>query len=257
MEYLIIGSVACFASLLTFFSGFGLGTILTPVFAVFFPIEVAVALTGIVHFLNNLFKISLVWRSISWKVGLSFGCAAMIGAFGGAYLLTQIADDPVLYSYTLGERLLEITALKLAIAGLIIVFVLFDIIPRLKKIHFGEKALIPGGVLSGFFGGLSGHQGALRSMFLVKYRLSKEAFVATGILIACAVDVTRLSVYYSRLNGLRIEENMDVLFTAVLSAFGGALIGKQVLKNIAVEAVHTIVSTLLIVMGLGIGAGVF
>ena len=54
MEFLIIAIVACGASLLTFFSGFGLGTILTPVFIFFFPLDVAIALTGIVHFLNNL-----------------------------------------------------------------------------------------------------------------------------------------------------------------------------------------------------------
>lgn len=37
-----------------------------------------------------------------------------------------------------------------------------------------------GGLLSGFFGGLSGNQGALRSAFLLKAGLSKEAFIATG-----------------------------------------------------------------------------
>ena len=53
MEIVIISIVALFASLLTFFSGFGLGTILMPVFAIFFPVEIAIALTGIVHLLNN------------------------------------------------------------------------------------------------------------------------------------------------------------------------------------------------------------
>ena len=33
---------------------------------------------------------------------------------------------------------------------------------------------------SGFFGGLSGMQGALRSAFLARAGLSKEAFVASG-----------------------------------------------------------------------------
>ena len=40
--------VAMGASLLTFISGFGLGTLLLPVFAVFFPLEVAILLTAIV-----------------------------------------------------------------------------------------------------------------------------------------------------------------------------------------------------------------
>mgnify|MGYP000679824147 CR=1 FL=1 len=52
-----------------------------------------------------------------------------------------------------------------------------------------------GGVLSGFFGGLSGHQGALRSMFLVKCGLDATSFVATGVVIAIAIDLTRLALY--------------------------------------------------------------
>lgn len=58
MELIILCLAALIASLLTFFSGFGLGTILTPVFAIFFPLEIVVALTGVVHFLNNIFKLT-------------------------------------------------------------------------------------------------------------------------------------------------------------------------------------------------------
>lgn len=54
MEYIIVCIVALLGSGLTLFSGFGLGTILVPVFALFFPIDLAIALTAIVHFLNNL-----------------------------------------------------------------------------------------------------------------------------------------------------------------------------------------------------------
>ena len=58
MEYLIICVVCLVTSALTLFSGFGLGTLLLPAFALFFPVDVAVGLTAIVHFLNNLFKLS-------------------------------------------------------------------------------------------------------------------------------------------------------------------------------------------------------
>jgi hypothetical protein len=34
-----------------------------PVFAIFFPVELAVALTAIVHFLNNVLKLALLGRS--------------------------------------------------------------------------------------------------------------------------------------------------------------------------------------------------
>jgi uncharacterized membrane protein YfcA len=71
MEIALITLVALAASLLTFFSGFGLGTILTPFMAIFFPVETAIALTGIVHLLNNLFKFVLVRRHVDWPVVLA------------------------------------------------------------------------------------------------------------------------------------------------------------------------------------------
>lgn len=58
MEILIISVAAFVVAILTFFSGFGLGTILTPVFMIFFPADLAIGLTGIVHFFNNNFNSS-------------------------------------------------------------------------------------------------------------------------------------------------------------------------------------------------------
>ena len=62
MEYLAVCAAALVSSGLTLFSGFGLGTLLMPVFALFFPVEIAIGLTAIVHFLNNLFKLALLGR---------------------------------------------------------------------------------------------------------------------------------------------------------------------------------------------------
>ncbi|WP_206054762.1 hypothetical protein [Nitrosococcus wardiae] len=56
---------AFLASLLTLFSGFGLGTLLMPVVAIFFPVTVAVALTAFVYLLNNLFKLAVLWRTVN------------------------------------------------------------------------------------------------------------------------------------------------------------------------------------------------
>ena len=77
MSYLIICTVALLASALTFFSGFGLGTLLLPAFVLFFPIEQAVALTAIVHFLNSLFKLALTGRHADRKVVVRFGLPAI------------------------------------------------------------------------------------------------------------------------------------------------------------------------------------
>ncbi len=113
MTELIILCIASFVtSLLTFFSGFGLGTILMPVFAIFFPVELAIALTGVVHFLNNIFKLSLVGLKADKLVVIRFGIPAFIAAFVGAWVLLQMSDLNPLYEYSLGDRVFTITPLN-------------------------------------------------------------------------------------------------------------------------------------------------
>ena len=112
MEIIIISIVAFITAILTFFSGFGLGTILTPVFMVFFPVEVAIALTGIVHFGNNIFKLFIVGKNFNKEVLLRFGIPAVIFAFIGAYLLLHIPNMEPIYSYSLFGKTFEIFPLK-------------------------------------------------------------------------------------------------------------------------------------------------
>ena len=174
MEYVVISIVALFASGLTLFSGFGLGTILLPAFAFFFPIDTAVALTAIVHLLNNLFKVYLVGKHASWKIVLKFGIVAFFAAMLGAELLIYFSEMDPIYSYTFSDKTYFITPVKLTIALLMVIFAIVETYPALEKIKLGEKWLPVGGFLSGFFGGLSGHQGALRSAFLLKSAIVKN-----------------------------------------------------------------------------------
>jgi hypothetical protein len=49
IEAISICAAAFAASGLTLFAGFGLGTLLMPVVALFFPVDVAIAITALVH----------------------------------------------------------------------------------------------------------------------------------------------------------------------------------------------------------------
>lgn len=256
MEIIIIGLCAAIASLLTFFSGFGLGTLLTPVFMLFFPIEISIALTGIVHLLNNLFKAILIGNHANRHILLRFGIPAILGAFAGAYLLTHFNTESCLAQYTLAGRTFCITALKLIIAALMIFFAFFEMLPSLKKLEFGKDKLLFGGLISGFFGGLSGHQGALRSAFLIRFGLSKEAFIATGIFIACFIDITRLAVYYKNIENMNLMANYKVLLVAILCAFAGAFLGSKLLKKVTLAAVQNIVAVCIILLALALGLGI-
>ena len=255
MEYLLICVVSLFGSGLTFFSGFGLGTILLPVFALFFPLELAISLTAIVHLLNNLFKLALTSTHADKKVVLRFGLPALISAFIGAYVLNSISKLPSLYDYTWMDKTLEISPVKLTIALLLLLFSLMEIIPRLKKLEFDARYLPLGGLVSGFFGGLSGNQGALRTDFLLRAGLSKEAFVATGVMIACMIDITRLSVYSLHFPDFSNSKLLYMLLCAVLSAFLGALIGNRLIKKITLSSLQFLVSVFLIIFSVLLALG--
>jgi uncharacterized membrane protein YfcA len=229
--FFVIAITSLLASLLTFFSGFGLGTILLPVFALFFDLKTSIALTAIVHFLNNGFKFLLVKNTIDKNVVLKFGIPSLIFAFVGAYLLDSFSHSAELFSYKINEHVFSVSLTGFVIGILMLVFSLWEILPATKNISFGKNNLIWGGAVSGFFGGLSGHQGALRSAFLIKLNLQKEFFIGTGIAIACLVDIARLSVYSQTITRETVVQNSMLILTAVVSAWIGAFAGNKLLKK--------------------------
>lgn len=257
MEFIVVCLVALCTSALTLFSGFGLGTLLLPAFLIFFPVDLAVAMTAIVHFLNNVFKVVLLGKNANMQVVAWFGVPAVIAAFSGAAVLFLAAGMPPLAGYQLFGKVRHLTVVKLLMALLIIAFAILDVMPSLRRLEFNRKFLPLGGLLSGFFGGISGHQGALRSAFLLRAGLPKESFIATGVVIACLVDVTRLGVYARHLSASGMEQNIMLLVTATLCAFLGAFLGNKLVKKITMRTIQNIVVVVLVVIALGLGSGLF
>ncbi|MEZ5472406.1 MAG: sulfite exporter TauE/SafE family protein [Marinicella sp.] len=255
IEIVIVSAVACLASLLTFFSGFGLGTLLMPVVALFFSIEVAIGVTAVVHLANNVFKLSLLAKHVNKDVLLRFGLTAVVAAFLGAYVLGWLAEEGSAFNFQIFGHAFETTVLKLIVGALIIVFVIFELTHWLKRKTLDKKYLPLGGFISGFFGGLSGHQGAFRSLFLLKAGLSKEQFIATGVMVAVLVDVSRLLVYGQDLMTESHGIEWSLVLMATLFAFLGAIIGKKLLNKITIGSVQVVVSLLLIFVALGLITG--
>ena len=247
MSDLIIIGAALVGSGLTLISGFGLGTLMLPVFALFFPVDLAVAMTATVHVLNNLFKFGLMAKSIDRKVVLLFGIPGIAGAFLGAYTLRMINDlqDVVLF-------VMALEPIKMGIGVLMIFFALTELFPALLQFSIRKRYLIPGGALSGFFGGLSGHQGALRSMFLIKLNLRKEVYIATGVAVALLVDFTRIPVYLTSFDAARLQGEWPTIALATLAAFAGAYLGKRMIPKVTLTAVHRLVGIFMIAMGVAL-----
>ncbi len=252
---LLIGSVAFLAAILTFFSGFGLGTLLLPVFLIFFPVEVAIAMTGIVHLANNLFKTGLVGRFANRNVVLGFGIPALLGAWIGAFLLGQLSGLSPLGEYSLGATTWQIHPVKLIVALLMIGFAILELLPEDKQPIFPKRVLPLGGLLSGFFGGLSGHQGALRSAFLIRLGLSKETFIASGILIAMGIDIVRLITYGTSGWIELATREWPALTIGILSAIAGAIVGRQWLRKVKLTHVQQFVAITILLMAIALGLG--
>ncbi|MCR9173576.1 MAG: sulfite exporter TauE/SafE family protein [bacterium] len=265
MDLVIVAIAVVFASGLTFFSGFGLGTIMLPVFSLFFDVSIAVGATAIVHLANNIFKFALVSKHIHFPTLLRFGIPAMIfGAIGGL-LLKQIDGLPILLTYELNGSTFEITTVKVVIGILMIFFAIFDLSPRLSNIQVQPKHLPIGGVLSGFFGGVSGHQGAFRATFLTKVGLTKEQFIGTSNSVSLAVDLARLIAYFvpaaivTSSSEIRFREaildGQTLLIVGIVFAFLGTFLGKQLVKKTTIKGIQRTVGVLLIVMGVLMGFG--
>jgi len=254
MEILLLILVGFGASWLTFYCGFGLGTLLTPVFLLLFkdPI-VAMACTAIVHFLNNVFKFLMMKREVDWKIALPFALAAIPAAFLGAYLSTFITTVE-LTEYSFMGKTFEIDLFNLVFGIILIIFALIEIVPS-WSIAFSKQKLWMGGLISGFFGGLSGHQGALRSAFLIKYQLKKEVFIATGIIVALAVDLVRTPIYLSQFNFEQLGDGWIYILVALSAALLGAISGKMFLKKMKMKLINWLVSTAMILFGVALILG--
>lgn len=264
---IVVGAVAFAVALLTLFSGFGLGTLLMPTLALFFPASTAVLLTAVVHGCNSLFKLALLWRDAAWSVVWRFGIPAALTAGLGAGVLALLTGLEPLYTWSppldpLTGRLhhWEVTPVELLLGLLILAFAALDISPARKKLRFDPKWLPLGGAIAGFFGGLSGHQGALRAAFLVPLGLQPRSYAATQAVLASIVDIVRLAGYAVALvagtwQGLGGTEQRQVLVVATICALTGSLVGKSLLSKVTVRGVRWLTASLLLIVGLGLVSG--
>jgi hypothetical protein len=259
MDIAVIAIVAALASALTLYSGFGLGTILLPAFALFFPAPVAVAATGVVHLLNNLFKGALLRKRADWPTVLKFGLPAVPAAVAGAWLLALLGETPRLFNWGAFGQTFGPTGAGLTIGLLMILFAALELQRWFHELKAPPRLMPLGGAVTGFFGGLTGQQGAFRSIFLLQSGLPANRFIATGVMIAILVDLSRLTTYAASFKaaGLNPSGREGLLVLAgALSAFAGAYIATRHLDKITIGAVRYSVAALMLVIGAALAAGV-
>ncbi len=258
---IIIVAVALVAATLTLFTGFGLGTLLLPAFALVFTIEIAVAATAVVHLANNVFKLALVGRWSDRKTVLRFTPAAIFAAFLGAWFLSLLAQTKPLATYSLGPVNAEITPIKLIVGALILAFTVFEAIPAANRLAVPARWLPLGGAISGFFGGISGHQGALRTLFLARAGLGAKQLVGTMAVCSLAVDLARTALYsatFIRRDARALADSGDLplVAAAIVSAFVGSFVGSRLVKKITIDSLRVVIAVALMLVGLSLVVGV-
>ena len=260
MGYFVICLTAFFVSALSFLSGFGLGTVLMPVLALFFPLPLAISATAVVHLAANIFKIVLVGKFAKFSVVLSFGIPAAIFSAVGAYVLGVSGGLPLLTSFHINGIMCQVTVLGVIVGMTVIASSAVEFFPKTTLVQFHQKYIPVGGAVSGFLGGLSGNQGILRTAFLIHAGLGKEQFIGTGALCSAVVDCVRVLVYGWAIATQHFEalphEMYGLVGASALAALAGAYMGSRLMTVITLSALRIIVGVMLVALGLVIGLGV-
>jgi hypothetical protein len=233
MEILYISILTFLASAIGTITGFGTSTLMIPVLAVFFPPAEAIFLVAIIHWFGDVWKVALFRSGFNLRLLLLFGGVGLAASYLGAHISLGASEHILL-------RLLGAF-----LAG----YSLFLIFQSKFKIPSGKLAALSGGALSGFFAGMFGIGGAIRSMFLTAFDLPKAVYIATAGAIGHLVDSTRIITYFAGGATLPGELWYGLLLFVPVS-FVGAQAARKLVDKIPQEKFRGVVAVFLFVIGL-------
>ncbi len=228
----ILFIAAAIAGAIATITGFGIGSILTPLLAVRVGTQLAVAAVSIPHFFATALRFWRLRAHVDRRVLVSFGIPSAAGGLTGA-LLHSVA----------GNRALAI------VFGILLVFVGASELSGLaRRMKFGGVVAWLAGALSGFLGGLVGNQGGIRSAALLGFDVDKRAFVATATAVGVIVDGARMPAYFVT-QGHEIAQIWLLVALATVGAVIGTLFGERLLRRIPERLFRRIVAVLLLILG--------
>lgn len=227
---LLLASVA--AGAIASVAGFGVGSVLTPVFALRVDTRLAVAAVAVPHLVATSLRLWMMRRHVDWRLLRWFGLASAAGGLAGALLQGRARGR----------------TLDLVFGGLLLLAGLGELTGLARRARLRGKAAWVAGALSGVFGGLVGNQGGIRSAALLGFEVPRDAFVATATAIALAIDLARMPVYVTTEHeGLARVAGLVALATA--GATVGTLVGQRLLAWIPERVFRRVVAALLVALG--------
>jgi uncharacterized protein len=214
-------------------SGFGIGSILTPLLGAWIGTKLAVALVSIPHFLGTALRFAVIRQHVNRRVLWSFGITSAAGGLIGALLHIWLRS--VVLGYILGVLL--VFAGITGITGLA------------QRMRFGRITAWIAGALSGMFGGLVGNQGGIRSAALLGFDLKRDEFVATATAIALLVDIFRMPVYAAQ-QYRQVLDQWPLIIVATAGVVIGTLSGKWMLSRISQNVFRMMVASIILALGI-------
>lgn len=233
MEIFILILFIFIASAIGTMTSFGTSTFMVPILGFFYPLNVTLLFTGIIHWFGNIWRILFFRLGRHWKLILLFAIPGIIASYFGAMLILNIPE-------ALLSRLLGI---------FFILYVIFLFKNKDWKISTNKFTAIIGGLLSGFSSGIFGVGGAIRAAFLSAYNLKKEVFFFTAAMIGIFIDSGRVIKYL--LDGITLNNNLLItLALAIPVSFLGGYVGKKMSDKIPQESFRNVIAFALFLMAI-------
>lgn len=213
-------------------TGFGIGSLLTPVLALQVDTRLAVAAVSVPHVIGTAVRFWLLRGGVDRRVLWSFGLTSAAGGLAGA----------ALYGWA-SNRWLS------AVFGALLLFAAASESTGLaRRMRFRGWVAWLAGALSGLLGGLVGNQGGMRSAALLGFDLSKTTFVGTATAIGLFVDGARMPVYVAT----QYEEMVQWWWWITIAATGvtvGTVLGSRVLTRIPEVWFRRVLALILAILG--------
>jgi len=228
---LLVAVAAVVAGAIAAVTGFGIGSLLTPVFALAFGTRLAVAVVAIPHLAGTLLRFVTLRRHVDRRMLLGFGVTSALGGLAGALLHTRAS----------GRALAIVFGALLALAGV------SELTGWVRRVHWGRRAAWVAGALSGALGGLVGNQGGIRSAAMLGFDVPRQSFVATATAVALFVDGARLPVY-AALEGRAMVDAWRPIAIASAGVVTGTLLGTRLLARLPERAFRRVVAVVLLAL---------
>jgi hypothetical protein len=232
MNILWIALLTLAAATIGTITGFGTSTLMIPVLVTFLPPVEAIFLVAIIHWFGDVWKVALFRKGFNLRLLALFGAVGLATSYLGA-AASIVADERILLRF-LGAFL----------AG----YALFLMLRSRFRVPARNLAALTGGALSGFFAGMFGIGGAIRSMFLTAFDLPKAVYIATAGAIGLLVDSTRIITYLAGGATLPSELRYGLLLFIPVS-FVGARVAKRIVDKVPQDRFRFLVAAFLLAAG--------